>query len=258
MRLKIVAGNWKMNKTFEEVRTLSAALTIDVKNVAHPQLLTILAPPYPFIHIVAEIAESTNGMSVAGQNCHEEENGAFTGEVSAAMVKSCGAQFVIIGHSERRIQNNETNDVLLKKTKLALAHNLKVIFCIGETKEQRDIGKHFETIQLQLDESIFQLKELLATEIVIACEPVWAIGTGENASPNQVQEMHEFIRKTIAINYNSKIADEISIIYGGSINADNASELFACKDVDGGLIGGASLNKEDFSAIRKAMVNACH
>ena len=135
MRLKIVAGNWKMNKTFEEVRTLSAALAIDVKNVAHPQLLTILAPPYPFIHIVAEIAESTNGMSVAGQNCHEEENGAFTGEVSAAMVKSCGAQFVIIGHSERRIQNNETNDILLKKTKLALAHNLKVILSANSLKK---------------------------------------------------------------------------------------------------------------------------
>ncbi|HET6991805.1 MAG TPA: triose-phosphate isomerase [Bacteroidia bacterium] len=253
MRLKIVAGNWKMNKTYGEALMLGTEVAYDAGKVHHQQLLTILAPPFPFISAVSRSVEGTDGIAVAAQNCHYEEAGAFTGEVSVTMIISTGARFVIIGHSERRMYFNETNDILLKKTRRALDHGLKPIFCIGETKEQRDAGKHFETIKSQLDQTLFQLTEFQILEIIIAYEPVWAIGTGVNASAQQAQEMHAFIRKTISDKFSPKLADSVSIIYGGSVNPANAAELFACKDVDGGLVGGSSLHAEDFSLIRKAM-----
>ncbi len=255
MRLKIIAANWKMNKTYGEALMLATEVAYDAGKIYHQRLLTILAPPYPFISAVSRSIEGTDGIAVAAQNCHYEEAGAFTGEVSVPMIISAGARFVIIGHSERRTYFNETNELLLKKTKSAINHGLKPIFCIGETKDQRNSGKHFETIQAQLDQTIFQLNEFSFLEIIIAYEPIWAIGTGVNANAAQVQEMHAFIRKSIAEKFNQKLADSVSIIYGGSLNPKNATELFTCKDVDGGLIGGASLNTEDFSSIRKAMIN---
>jgi triosephosphate isomerase len=253
MRLKIVAGNWKMNKTYGEAMMLATEVAYDAGKVHHPGMLTILAPPFPFISAVSRSIEGTDGIAVAAQNCHYEEAGAFTGEVSVTMIISTGARFVIIGHSERRMIFNETDEILLRKTKLALAHGLKPIFCIGETKAERDSGKHSDIIKSQLEKSIFQLTEFQLLEVILAYEPVWAIGTGDNASPAQAQEMHAFIRKTIADKFGAKLAESVSIIYGGSVNPSNAAELFACKDVDGGLVGGASLSSEDFSLIRKAM-----
>ncbi|MDQ3109495.1 MAG: triose-phosphate isomerase [Bacteroidota bacterium] len=254
MRLKIIAGNWKMNKTYGEALMLATEVALDSGKERHQNLLTILAPPFPFLSAVSRSIEGTDGLAVAAQNCHYEEAGAFTGEVSVPMIISAGARFVIIGHSERRIFFHETNDLLLKKATTALDHGLKPIFCIGETAEQRNAGKHFDTIKAQLDQSVFQLGESAFSELVIAYEPVWAIGTGVNATAQQAQEMHAFIRNAIATKFNTKIADEISILYGGSCNPANAAELFACEDVDGGLIGGASLNTTDFFAIRSAML----
>lgn len=254
MRLKIIAGNWKMNKTYGEALMLATEVAYDAGKVHNQRLLTILAPPYPFISAVSRSIEGTSGLAVAAQNCHYEEAGAFTGEVSVPMIISAGARFVIIGHSERRIHFHETNELLLKKINAATSHGLKPIFCIGETAEQRNAGKHFETIKEQLDQTIFQLNEFTFLEIIIAYEPVWAIGTGVNATAQQAQEMHAFIRNAIATKFNTKLADSVSILYGGSCNPANAAELFACEDVDGGLIGGASLNTVDFSAIRNAML----
>jgi triosephosphate isomerase len=243
-----------MNKTYGEALMLATEVALDAGNARHQQLLTVLAPPFPFLSAVSRSVEGTDGLAVAAQNCHYEESGAFTGEVSVPMVISAGARFVIIGHSERRIYFNETNELLLKKVSTALQHRLKPIFCIGETAEQRNSGKHFDTIKAQLDETIFQLSEPVFQDIVIAYEPVWAIGTGVNATAEQAQEMHAFIRNAIATKFNTTLAGEISILYGGSCNPANAAELFACEDVDGGLIGGASLNTTDFSAIRNAML----
>ncbi len=254
MRLKIIAGNWKMNKTYGEALMLATEVAYDAGKAHHQRLLTILAPPFPFISAVARSIEGTDGIAVAAQNCHYEETGAFTGEVSVPMIISTGGRFVIIGHSERRNYFNETSDVLFKKLNAAISHGLKPIFCIGETSEQRNSGKHFDTIKEQLEETIFKLNEFHFLEVIIAYEPVWAIGTGVNATAAQAQEMHKFIRNAIATKFNTKLADATSILYGGSCNPSNAAELFACEDVDGGLIGGASLNTEDFSAIRNAMI----
>jgi triosephosphate isomerase len=170
------------------------------------------------------------------------------------MIISAGARFVIIGHSERRNIFGENDEMLLKKVNASISHGLKPIFCIGETASQRNAGKHFDTVKEQLERTIFQLSEFSFLEIIIAYEPVWAIGTGVNATAEQAQEMHAFIRSCIATKFNTKLADSVSILYGGSCNGSNAAELFACKDVDGGLIGGASLNTEDFSAVRNAML----
>ncbi len=254
MRLKIIAGNWKMNKNYGEALMLATEVAYDASKAHHQRLLTILAPPFPFISAVARSIEGTDGIAVAAQNCHFEETGAFTGEVSVPMIISVGARFVIIGHSERRSIFNESNELLLKKINAAISHGLKPIYCVGETATDRNSGKHFETITKQLEETVFKLSEFSFLEVVIAYEPVWAIGTGVNATSAQAQEMHAFIRKSIATKFNTKLSESISILYGGSCNPKNAAELFACSDVDGGLIGGASLNKDDFSAIRNAMI----
>jgi triosephosphate isomerase len=254
MRKKIIAGNWKMNKTYGEALMLGTEVAEIVRRENHPSMLTILAPAFPFLTAVSRAVDGTEGIELAAQNCHTETSGAYTGEVSVPMIISCGAHFVIIGHSERRQYAKETDELLLAKLKIAIGSGLKPIFCIGETLEQRESERHFETIRSQLANTLFQFDDMLVRNAVIAYEPVWAIGTGRNATPEQAQEMHAFIRKTMADKFGKPVADSISILYGGSCNASNAAALFACPDVDGGLIGGASLKSEEFGVIRKAMI----
>ena len=256
MRKKIIAGNWKMNKTYGEALMLATEVADAVSRDNHPDLLTVLAPAFPFLTAVSRAVDGTEGIEIAAQNCHTETSGAFTGEVSIPMIISCGAHFVIIGHSERRQFFGESDEQLLGKLKIALQSGIRPIFCIGETLHQRKDLKHFEVIENQLKNTLFHFDEMAIAKTIIAYEPVWAIGTGVNASPEQAQEIHAFIRKTIAAKYGERIAEIVPILYGGSCNSKNAAALFACEDVDGGLIGGASLKIEDFVAIRKEMVNS--
>ena len=256
MRKKIVAGNWKMNLKLEEGLQLSSDIVEFVKN--NP-LETLAGKPEvimftPFIHItsVAEAVREIHGLEVGAQNSHTEEKGAFTGEVSVEMIESTGATHVLVGHSERRSYFGETDEVLAKKTEIVLKHGLTPVFCCGEVLDERNAENHFEVVKNQLHTGLFWLSEEEFSKVVIAYEPVWAIGTGVTASPAQAQEMHAFIRQIIRKKYNDKTADETTILYGGSCNAKNAAELFANEDVDGGLIGGASLKAEDFCTIIKS------
>jgi triosephosphate isomerase len=247
MRNKIVAGNWKMNLTLEEGYKLAG----DVKQVMEGRSLNcgvILCTPFIHLNGVASILEGT-GIEAGAQNCSSETSGAFTGEVSAQMIKSTGAGWVIIGHSERRTLFSETNEQLLKKTNEALDSGLRVIFCCGELLSEREAGIHFETVKRQLEKGLFSLPESRFREVVIAYEPVWAIGTGVTATPGQAQEMHKFIRELIESVYGKTIAISTRLLYGGSCKASNAAELFANPDVDGGLIGGASLKADEFLGI---------
>ena len=253
MRNKIVAGNWKMNNTYTETVVLIA--DIKRKLEAKPEiaeqkdLTVIMAPPAVFLIECVGMVHDLDNIYIAAQNCHSEEKGAFTGELSAPMISSTGADFVIIGHSERRQYFKEDNVFLAAKVVAALENELSPIFCIGEVLEDRNSGNHFEVVKKQLTESLFELSAQKFSKIVIAYEPVWAIGTGLTATPAQAQEMHKFIRGTVAEQYDSIIADRLTILYGGSCNAKNARELFSMADVDGGLIGGASLNADDFVTI---------
>lgn len=249
MRKKIVAGNWKMNTTLDEGLHLAKEVNRLVEN--DPDDVVVIVAP-PFIHLT-EMKKVLTVVSLSAQNCASEAKGAFTGEVSAEMIKSVGAQYVIIGHSERRSLFEEEDETLLKKVRLGLGADLIPIFCCGEKLSEREKGKHFKTVQEQLASTLFKLEEKNFREIVIAYEPVWAIGTGLNASPEQAQEMHEFIRGLIEQNYDHATADATSILYGGSCKPANAKELFDNPDVDGGLIGGASLNANDFFAIVKSI-----
>jgi triosephosphate isomerase (TIM) len=249
MRKKIVAGNWKMNTTLQD----GVKLALDVEALAsqvNTQAIVICCTP--FIHIT-EVKKILKKVELGAQNCASEASGAFTGEVSAQMIASAGAKYVIIGHSERRSYYNETDALLSKKVKLAFASNLTPIFCIGELLAEREAGKHFEVVKNQLTHGIFDLNETDFSKLIIAYEPVWAIGTGKTATSQQAQEMHKFIRDTIAAKYGKNVADNSSILYGGSCNEKNAAELFANPDVDGGLIGGASLKPESFLGIIKAI-----
>lgn len=252
MRRKIVAGNWKMNMNLEDglnlARSVSQYFTEKPTNGSDVILCT------PFIHLpgVAEIVK--NGKTRLGaQNCASEASGAFTGEISASMIGSTGAEYVIIGHSERRIYYHEDDRLLNKKTVMALAAGLKVIFCCGEVREEREEGKHFVVVKRQLEEGLFSLSSGEMSGIIIAYEPVWAIGTGLTATPDQAQEMHMYIRNLIKEKYGESTADNTTILYGGSCKPSNAAEIFSKPDVDGGLIGGASLKKEDFVAIVEAL-----
>ena len=245
MRKKIVAGNWKMNTTLSEGIELARQVNSLVEN--NPSDVTVVVAP-PFIHL-AEIRKLLTRVYLSAQNCASESRGAFTGEVSVEMIKSTGAQYVIIGHSERRSYFKEDNDTLFKKTKLAIDQELIPIFCCGEQLSEREAGKYFSTVKDQLDETIFKFDERQFRKIVIAYEPVWAIGTGVNATPQQAQEMHKFIRELIAKKFNESLAEDTTILYGGSCKPSNAKELFDNPDVDGGLIGGASLQAGDFMAI---------
>lgn len=248
MRKNIVAGNWKMNKTLQEgqafVEELNAVLA-----TRSPKCEVIIAAP--FTHL-ATLAASAKGFSIAAENCADKSEGAYTGEVSARMIKSTGATHVILGHSERRAYYGETDKILIDKVKLALAEGLTPIFCIGEVKEEREAGKHFEVVESQVSEALFSLSADEFAKLVLAYEPVWAIGTGLTATSDQAQEIHAHIRSVIARKYGQDIADNCTILYGGSANAKNAQELFSRPDVDGGLIGGASLSVENFLPVIEA------
>jgi len=251
MRKKIVAGNWKMN--MELADGLKFAETIDTYFKSKPSRAEVILCT-PFIHLAgaSEILKSGK-VCLGAQNCSSETSGAYTGEVSAAMIKSTGAQYVIIGHSERRSYYHEDDKLLNKKTILAIASGLKVIFCCGEVQKERESEKHFEVVRKQLGDGLFTLPPDEFKNIVIAYEPVWAIGTGLTATPDQAQEIHNFIRGLISDKYGKEIAEDLTILYGGSCKPSNAIEIFSKPDVDGGLIGGASLKKEDFTAIVEAI-----
>ena len=248
MRQKIVAGNWKMNTNLSEGLALATAVNNSTSQKINDALM-IIAPP--FTHL-AEAKKVLTEVKLAAQNCASEEKGAYTGEVSVDMIKSTGAEYVIIGHSERREYYKESDEILARKSTLVLSRGLKPIFCIGEVLSEREAGKHFEVVSSQLENGIFHLDEDEFSKVVLAYEPVWAIGTGVTATPDQAQEMHAFIRQQVAKRYNDKLADNTSILYGGSCKPDNARELFANPDVDGGLIGGASLKADDFIQIVNA------
>lgn len=245
MRKKIVAGNWKMNNNKAETDQLIAALKAK-GNFAGVEVK--VAPTA--IHLAQAVeALSDSAIEVIGQNMHQATNGAYTGEVSAAMLQSVGVNSVILGHSERRAYFNETDEALEKKVATAVAHDMEVIFCFGEELEDRQNKQHFQVVEDQLRKALFSLPSNAWEKIVLAYEPVWAIGTGETASPEQAQEMHAFIRRLVAQNFDAKIAENVVILYGGSVKPANAQEIFSKPDVDGGLIGGAALNADDFFAI---------
>lgn len=244
-RKKIVAGNWKMNLDFQEAQQLVSEIK---KNGMNNNLEVIIFPASLYLGIFARESDRMN-LSFGAQNCSEYETGAYTGEVSARMIKSVGATYCLVGHSERRTYFSENHQQLKSKIKRCLENGITPIYCIGETLEQRNNGLHFEIIRTQLFEVLDGVKEADFTNFVIAYEPVWAIGTGLTATPDEAQEMHFFIRKTINELKGKNIADKISILYGGSCNSKNAKQLFSCADIDGALIGGASLNIDDFLTI---------
>ena len=250
MRKNIVAGNWKMNKNLQEGVALATELNEALKGKTVNCDVVIGTP---FIHLASVVnAVDTSKIGVAAQNCADKASGAYTGEVSAEMIASTGAGYVILGHSERRAYYHETAEMLKEKVLLALANGLTPIFCIGEVLAEREAEKHFDVVKSQIEASLFDLSPEDFGKIVLAYEPVWAIGTGKTATAGQAQEMHAFIRRTLAAKYGQEIADNTSILYGGSANASNAKELFSNPDVDGGLIGGASLGVDKFMPIIEA------
>jgi triosephosphate isomerase len=252
MRNKIVAGNWKMNKTLEEAQALTSELIGMVNDEVKGNVKVVLCTPFPYLHPVNQQLGSNKRISVGAQNCSEHDSGAYTGETSVSMLKSMNVPYVIIGHSERRQYFGENAKLLATKVDKALAAGLTPIFCCGEPLEIREKGTHEQLVKQQVEESLFHLSAEVLKKVVIAYEPVWAIGTGKTATSQQAQDMHEVIRKHLATKYGS-VAEEISILYGGSVKADNAKELFACADVDGGLVGGASLKSREFVEIVKAI-----
>lgn len=245
MRKKIVAGNWKMNNNKRETAELIQAL----KPLNFSTNLRVMVAP-AFTHLV-QAEELTQGsrIEVLAQNMNAAESGAFTGEISAVMLSSIGIQKVILGHSERRAYYNETDASLKGKVTTAIDHDMEIVFCFGEELDQRKSGSHPEVVNTQLETALFDLSPEQWSKIILAYEPVWAIGTGETASPEQAQEMHAYIRGLIASKYDQTLADSISILYGGSVKPANALAIFSQPDVDGGLIGGAALDAEDFSSI---------
>lgn len=248
MRKNIVAGNWKMNNDLANTKALIAELK---KQSQTSNAEVMIAPTYTNLYYASESLKEDR-IEVVAQNMHYADSGAFTGEISASMLKSVGVKTVILGHSERRAYFNETDQDLAKKTDAALNNELRVIFCFGEELEDRKSDNHFEIVESQIKNALFHLEEGAWKHIVLAYEPVWAIGTGETASPEQAQEMHAFIRKTIKEQYNDAVSENVSILYGGSVKPGNAKEIFSKPDVDGGLIGGAALKAEDFYAIVNA------
>ena len=252
MRKHIVAGNWKMNKTFSEADELVSAIMDKVEEVTlDKNTLLVVCPPFPYLEMVGDYSDDSYFM-VGAQNVSDQESGAYTGEVSAAMLESMELDFCIVGHSERRAYYHETDAIVAAKVNQLLAHNIRPIVCCGEVLEEREAGKQFDVVKKQITDGLFHLTAEQFANIVIAYEPVWAIGTGKTATPEQAQEIHAFIRGLIAEKYGKEVADETSILYGGSCKPSNAKELFANPDVDGGLIGGASLKADDFIAIATA------
>jgi len=250
MKNKIVAGNWKMNKLFNEAEDLLVSIAEGIDGV-ELETEVIICPPFLYLEMASDIAEES-GFYIGAQNIYSEENGAYTGEISAEMLKSSGVDFCIIGHSERRAYFNETDAELKKKVDIALANDIIPIFCVGENADNRKASLEQSTVRNQIEAGLFHLQPDQFERVIIAYEPVWAIGTGLTATPAQAQDMHAFIRSMIEDKYGSDQAYSTYILYGGSCNAQNALELFSCRDVDGGLIGGASLKAEDFIAIINA------
>ena len=247
MRKKIVAGNWKMNLNYNEVTSLVDEILR--LHSSDNNVEVILSPPFVYLDKVIRSCANYDHVFIASQNCSEYNNGAYTGEVSASMLNSIGVNYIIIGHSERRSIFNESNENLNLKITQALQNNLKIIFCCGENIDQRESGKYLQVIKKQLEETILSLDQKSLSKIVIAYEPIWAIGTGKTASSVQAQEIHFFIRSLISDKFGTEISNNTSILYGGSCKPTNSKELFSQSDIDGGLIGGASLKSSDFTAI---------
>ena len=252
MRKRLIAGNWKMNKTLDE----AIALVSEVVNMIQDEVLgeteVVLCPPTLYLTTLKSYLNPEGRIKLGAQNCHQHASGAYTGEISASMLTSVGVQYVILGHSERRQQAGETNALLAEKVDAALANGLKPIFCCGEDRELRENGDYVGFVKGQLTDSLFHLTAEQFADIIIAYEPIWAIGTGLTASAGQAQDMHYELRQHIATRFGDEIAQDTTILYGGSANAANAAELFAMPDVDGGLIGGASLKSRDFTTIVNA------
>ena len=243
MRKKIIAGNWKMNNDKYETKELITSINKSLE--FRDDLRVIIAPSYT--NLESSVAHSNQSLiEVSAQNIHHKASGAFTGEISAPMLLSIGVKIVIVGHSERREYFNEDEILLFEKVKNALENKMEVIFCFGEKIKERKAEKHFEIVSSQIRDVLFKLKDDDFKNIILAYEPVWAIGTGETANSNQIQEMHSHIRKLISDEYGNKLSQEVSILYGGSVKPSNANEIFSNNDVDGGLIGGASLNSDAF------------
>ena len=252
MRKQIAAANWKMNLSLLQAEELIKALVVSNISLKENQL-ALFAVPFPYIMAIKQLLDGKQNLFVAAQNSSANANGAYTGEVSAEMLQSIGLKYVIIGHSERRQGNYETNGELATKVNIALDHKLQPIFCCGEALSVREAGEQNEYVKTQLMDSLFHLDAGQMKNFIIAYEPIWAIGTGETASSEQAQEMHAHIRNVLANKYGSEISDSISILYGGSVKAANAAEIFGPADVDGGLVGGASLVATEFAAIIKAL-----
>jgi triosephosphate isomerase len=252
MKPKLVVGNWKMNKSFDDAQDLILDIQNGLKDLKL-QTEVVLCPPFVYMELITDIAEEEESQFYAGaQNCSEHASGAYTGEVSAEMLASMGVEFCIVGHSERRKYFGESNATIAQKIKLLLEHDIVPIVCCGELLEERKAGKHTQVVQQQIEEALFGLQPAEFERIIIAYEPVWAIGTGETATPAQAEEMHAFIRSLVEKKYGTEMAYNTYILYGGSCNAKNAADLFLQEDVDGGLIGGASLKADDFIAIIQA------
>jgi triosephosphate isomerase len=251
MRKKIVAGNWKMNKVLTESLSLVSEVRSMVRDEVRHDAEVIVIPPFTSLAPANKLIEGSD-IILGAQNCSTEEAGAYTGEVSVKMLSSVGVSYVLVGHSERRSYFGETNEMLAKKVAIALNNGITPIYCCGETLENREDKTFFQVVEKQITEGLFGLHEDQLQKVVIAYEPVWAIGTGQTASAEQAQEMHSYIRKLIEARFGDKVANSIRILYGGSVNPKNASELFSCADIDGGLIGGASLKPRDFVEVVKA------
>lgn len=244
-RKKIVAGNWKMNNGLQETEILINELLAETN---HSGCEVMVAPSFVSLKTAID-SLNDNDIEVVSQNVHQSNDGAYTGEVSAKMLSSIGIKTTIIGHSERREYFSETHEILKNKVDVSLQNSIKIIFCFGEELKDRKTNNHFNIISTQISESLFHLSSSDWDNIILAYEPIWAIGTGETASSDQVQEMHSFIRNFIAQKYSNELAQKISILYGGSVKPNNAKEIFSMTDVDGGLIGGASLKSKDFFSI---------
>ena len=252
MRKHIVAGNWKMNCTFDQADELINGIMEKLESTELPrETQLIVCPPFPYLEMTSDYANDSYFM-VGAQNVSDQEKGAYTGEVSAEMLESMEIDYCIVGHSERRGYYGETDKIVAAKVDKLLAHGLKPIVCVGEVLEEREAGKQLEVVKRQVEEGLFHLTPEQMMEVVIAYEPVWAIGTGKTATPEQAQEIHAHIRSLLTAKYGKELAGEISILYGGSCKPSNAKELFACPDIDGGLIGGASLKADDFVAIAQS------
>ena len=252
MRLQIAAANWKMNGKWEQwEKLLDSILTQDIS--LHSQQRALFAVPFPYLSVAEKKCTGREGYAVASQNCHQKNSGAFTGEVSAEMLSSMGIRYCIIGHSERREYFNESNSLLAQKVDICLENQLTPLFCCGEPLAVREKNEQERFVNRQLEESLFHLSEEQIKRIIIAYEPIWAIGTGKTASALQAQEMHASIRQSLASKYGAPTATGISILYGGSVKASNAVELFTQPDVDGGLVGGASLDAQEFCSIIRAL-----